>query len=457
MPHHFAALIQVNTRRRVFAYKVSMRTATSVDRLRVSISKGKNLDIGVAPRPAERETRPSSRVALLGRDFPGQKFDVLVGEGARVAAGQPVLRDRRRPDIVFATPASGVVAEINRGARRSLVSLQIHCDGDDATPAFTITATLGRDEVRRLMLESGLWTALRSRPFGYIPDPGNEPTALLVTAIDTEPLAPDPVVIIDSHAEQFARGMDALAVLCDAPVFLCQAPGVELPTGDSPRVQVAEFRGPHPAGLAGTHIHSLRPIGFGAGEVWHIGYQDVIALGYLVSTGRPWLQREIALVGPAVKQPRLLTVSCGAAVDELIAGELEEAPSRVISGSALSGHTAAGAEAYLGQRHNQLTVLPLGNPQRRFQWRKTLFDARQGGRPGPLLPMEDLERVSPPGVLPAPLLRALLVGDTERARDLGALELVEEDLALLTYACASKTDYGLLLRDVLDQLHKERA
>ena len=74
---------------------------------------------------------------------------------------------------------------------------------------------------------------------------------------------------------------------------------------------------------------------------------------------------------------------------------------------------------------------------------------------GPLIPTGDMERVAPPGILPVPLLRALLVGDIDRARDLGALELVEEDLALLTYSCTSGHQYGRLLRDVLDQLSKE--
>ncbi|MGI9305190.1 MAG: NADH:ubiquinone reductase (Na(+)-transporting) subunit A [Gammaproteobacteria bacterium] len=426
-----------------------------MDRVRVNIKKGKNLGIGVTPRPRAGDTKLSSNVALLGRDFPGVKFEVLADEGVRVKAGAAVLRDRYRPQIVFCSPVSGTVAAVNRGARRALMSLRIDCDDEQGVAELDVPAALGRDEVRRLMLASGLWTALRTRPFGHVPDSGGEPAALLVTAMDTEPLAADPAAIINGHAENFSRGMDALTALCEAPVYLCKAPDADISTGESKRVVVAEFSGPHPAGLPGTHIHSLCPIGFGPDEAWHIGYQDVISLGCLVSTGRPWAQREIALVGPAVKRPRVLTVSCGAAVGELLADELEEEPVRVISGSALSGHAAVGAEAYLGQRHNQLTILPEAQPERGSRWKKTVFDTGLGGKPGPFVPISDLERVAPPGVLPVPLLRALLVGDVERARDLGALELVEEDLALLTYVCASKTDYGPLLRDVLDRLYKE--
>ena len=423
--------------------------------MHVKIKRGLDLRLGTTPEGRIAGTKSSSSAAVLGRDFPGVKFEVLVDVGARVAAGEPMLRDRHRTDIVFTAPLSGTIAAVNRGARRALLSIQVVADGGGgATAGFPIPAVLDKDAARHLMLVSGLWTTLRKRPFGHIPDPDAEPNALLITAIDTEPLAPDPALVIAAHADPFTSGLKALTAICDAPVYLCQATGAEIPMGQSNRVRVAEFSGPHPAGLPGTHIFSLCPIGFNGSEVWHIGYQDVIALGHLVITGKPWLQRVVTIAGPAVQHPRLLTVPLAAAVDELVAGELKEGPVRVISGSALSGHTARGAEAFLGQRHNQVTVLPEAaseNPRRRHG----AFDTWLGGDPGPLIPIGDLERLAPPGILPVPLMRALLVGDIERARELGALELVEEDLALITYGCSSKNDYGKLLRDVLDQLHKE--
>jgi Na+-transporting NADH:ubiquinone oxidoreductase subunit A len=189
--------------------------------------------------------------------------------------------------------------------------------------------------------------------------------------------------------------------------------------------------------------------------VWHIGYQDVIALGCLMATGRSWMQRIVSLAGPSVAEPRVISVALGAAIDEVVAGELKDDGARVISGSVLSGHIAFGSEAYLGRHHRQITALPEANQQRVAPWRRAVFDTALGGAPGPLIPTGDFERVAPPGVLAVPLLRALLVGDVDRARDLGALELVEEDVMLLSYVCPSKTDYGALLRKVLEQLHRE--
>lgn len=425
--------------------------------LRFNVKKGLDLAIGAPPRSDTADVRNAADVALLGRDFPGVKLEVLHEEGTRVRAGEPVLRHRHRPEIVFTAPASGVLAAANRGARRTLVSLRIHRDSDGDAIEHGIPAEPDRSSLRALMRASGSWTALRTRPFARIPDAKGEPQALLITAIDTEPLAPDPIAIIGRHAAQFSRGLAVLGKICVAPLYLCRAPGALIDIGDAARVGVAEFGGPHPAGLPGTHVHSLCPIGFDGAEAWYIGYQDVISLGYLVTTGSCWFEREVALAGPAVRNPRVLRVPLGAAIHELVAGELEAGPVRVLSGSALSGHVAFDAEAYLGQRHRQITVLPEAKPERGLRWRRTVFDTALGGRPGPLVPTADLNRVAPPGILPVPLLRALLVGDVDRARDLGALELVEEDLALLGYMCPSKTDYGPLLRGVLNKLQQEGA
>jgi len=419
----------------------------------------KGLDLKLAPPPAVGTPEPKSamRVALLGRDFPGLRFDLLAHEGARVRAGEPLLRDRRRPEVVVVSPAGGTVAAVNLGARRALVSLEIDREDEQCAAAFEIPARPDREALRALMLASGTWTALRKRPFGIIPDPQAEPRALLITATDSEPLAPDPVATIVRHAEAFSAGVTALTEICESPVYLCQASRAAIPVRAPARIKVAEFTGPHPAGLPGTHIHALCPIGFDAGEAWHIGYQDVISFGHLLTTGTPWLYREISLAGPAVSRPRMLSTPLGASIKELVAGELEDRPVRLISGSALSGQVAAGTQAYLGQRHNQLTALPEAIPSEHPRRGHRVFDTGLRGTPGPLIAVGDLDRVAPPGILAVPLLRALLVGDVERARDLGALELVEEDLALLSYVCPSKTDYGPLLRDMLDQLREEES
>jgi len=429
--------------------------AKSYERTQVNIKRGMNLQIGAPPASMIDSEKSVTSAALLGSDFNGVKFDVLADEGTRIKAGEPLLRDRHRPEIVFTAPLSGNVTAVTRGARRALQSVRVTANHESEAVKFDIPSTIGMHDMRDLMLRSGLWTTLRARPFGRIPNPDSEPKALLVTAIDTDPLAPDPAFVIGEYANKFALGLDAIQKITDAPLYVCQRPGLDLPVRASEQVRIAEFHGPHPAGLPGTHIQSLCAIGFESAEAWHISYQDVISVGHLMETGRPWFTRVVSLAGPAVHNPRLLSVPLGACIDDLVAAELRDGAVRVISGSVLSGHMAFGAAAYLGQRHHQITALPEANGAQRSWWDRSVFDTDLGGEHGPLIPTGDYEAVAPPGILPVPLLRALLVGDTERARELGALELVEEDLSLLSVVCPSKTDYGPLLRHVLDELHKE--
>ena len=312
------------------------------------------------------------------------------------------------------------------------------------------------------LLVTGLWTALRTRPHGHVPDPATAPSSLFVTALDTNPLAARPEVAIGAAPADFANGLAVLAHLTDGPVHLCRAPGADIPAGDPERVTVSEFAGPHPAGLVGTHVHFLDPVG-PRKTVWHLGYQDAIAIGRSFTTGRPAPERIVALGGPDVMRPRLVRARLGAATGDVLEGELGDDGYRVISGSVLSGRRAAGPEAYLGRYHNQISVIPEAGGGESFSAYGRLRIAPPGapgralttalnGRPAAFVPLGGYERVMPLDILATPLLRALLVGDWETARALGCLELEEEDLALSTFVCPGKLDYGPALRAALDEI-----
>jgi Na+-transporting NADH:ubiquinone oxidoreductase subunit A len=384
-----------------------------------------------------------SRIALSGRDFRGVNFESLCEPGDEVQAGAALMRDARRPAIQFVAPVAGRVVRIERGARRKLISLQIDVDESPGVVRFEPPTTQDQASLREFMLASGVWSSLRTRPFGNIPNPDAEPAAIFVTALDAEPLAPQPRPIIETFSEEFRAAVNALTGISQAPLYVCLAPKHEPALGDSSKVRRASFTGGHSASLPGVHINALCPIGFGGGEVWHIGYQDVIALGHLLLHGSPWLQRIISLGGSAVKNPRSLCVSPGAAISELLADELHDGSVAILSGSAMYGRELAVGEDFLAAGQRQITVL-----------REAAGVAAAGS--GVLIPNEALEALAPPGIYPVPLMRALRVGDVERARELGALELVEEDMTPLSLACQSGSDYGSLLRAVLDQLEGQR-
>jgi len=448
-------------------------------RLQIKIRRGLDLPVEGSPRQEIGAALPVSHVGIVGRDYPGLKLAPLVEEGARVALGEPVLRDRADPRITCTAPAAGLVVAISRGERRSLRSVVIRIDGDERQEFDSYQSreldTLDRELVTRQLCESGLWPALRMRPFNRVATPGTVPFAITVTAIDTNPLAPDPALIIAGRPQDFADGLRVISRLTDGMLYVCCAPGTELPAPEAPHLITAEFDGPHPAGLPGTHMHMLCPAGAHR-TVWHIGYQDVIAIGSLFTTGRLSTERIVSLGGPMVKDPRLVTTRPGASLADLLRGELQPGESRVVSGSLLAGSEVTDWGAYLGRYDNQVTVLPEGRDREFLGWiapgrnkysitnaylsglRRRLpfrFTTNQNGSARAMIPIGSYERVMPLDILPTQLLRALLVGDAESAIELGCMELAEEDLALCTFVCPSKYDYGPLLRTLLDQIEKE--
>lgn len=446
--------------------------------VRIKIRKGLDLPIVGVPEQRIVDARPVQSVALVATDYVGLKPELAVAVGDHVRLGQPLFFDKRDRRIRFTAPGSGKITAIHRGARRALQSVVIELDGSDeetfqAHDSSTI-ASLDRAIVQDLLLQSGLWTALRTRPFSKIPMPDTTPHAIFVTAIDTRPLAADPRVVIAERPQEFADGVAALSRLTDGRVHVCHSGGepLRLPSIDS--VSGTAFDGPHPAGLPGTHIHFLDPVHEGK-SVWHINYQDVIAIGSLLTTGRISAERVVALSGPAVREPRLVRTRFGASTVDLLSDELEEGECRVISGSILSGRRAAGWAQYLGPYHLQVSVLREGRDRDFLGWmapgfgtysairafasavrfgHKFALTTSQHGRPRAMVPIGNFERVMPLDLLPVPLLKALLVRDTDAARDLGCLELDEEDLALCSFVCCSKYEYGPVLRDNLELIEK---
>jgi len=386
-----------------------------------------------------------------------------------------LFADKKNDGVQFTAPGSGKVIEINRGERRVFQSVVIELDGKDTAVKFkshTDLAALTRDAVVEELVESGLWTAIRRRPYEKIPAINAVPHSIFVNAMDTNPLAGDQALAIARQPEAFVDGISVISKLTEGTVFVCRDPQAAFDAGSA---QVETFSGKHPAGLVGTHIHHLDPVGEGK-EVWHVSAQDVIAIGRLFKEGVLSTERVVSLAGPSVKSPRLVVTRVGASLDELTAGELVDGSHRVVSGSILGGRTASGVFGYLGRYHQQVSVLEEGTHRVPFGWLspgtnkhsvmgiylsklmpgKLLdYTTNTNGSPRAMVPVGAYEKVMPLDILPTQLLRSLIVGDTDMAVKLGALELAEEDLALCTYVCPGKYEYGPILRDNLTTIELE--
>lgn len=443
-----------------------------------AFKKGLDLPITGAPDQTIHDGPAIRSVAILGPDYLGLKPKMLVAEGDDVERGTALFCHKDSPEVVFVAPAKGRVRAINRGARRVLQSVVI--DVDDAfAPGIAfgpIGPDAGADEVAQKLCASGLWTAFRTRPYSKVPAADSRPAAIYVQAMESDPLAADAALIINEKAEAFSTGLAAVAKLSEGKTYLCHAPGASIPGGDIPGVEAATFSGPHPAGLPGTHMHYLEPPTTDK-IVWTISYQDVLAVGQLALTGHLDPSLVISLAGPRASNPRLIRTMLGACISDLIAGEIEgDAPIRPISGSVLSGRMSEGPFDYIGRYARAITLITEDTKQTFMGWiaprrdqfgflpvlasafskgRKYDMGSNLHGGRRAMVPIGIFEELMPQDFLPTQLLRALLVMDTDSAQKLGALELDEEDLALCTFACPAKYEYGLALRDSLAKIEKE--
>lgn len=444
----------------------------------IKITKGLDLPIQGAPQQTIQDGNSVTRVAILGEEYIGMRPTMHAQEGDKVKKGQILFEDKKNPGVKFTAPAAGNIVEINRGAKRVLQSVVIQLEGDEsevfAKYSSAELASLDSAKVQENLVNSGMWTAFRTRPFSKSPALDSKPHSIFVSVMDTNPLAADPQIIIAERSEDFANGLQVISCLTDGKVFVNKAPGADIATG-SATVEVNEFSGVHPAGLVGTHIHHLDAVGQSK-KVWHVGYQDVLAIGSLFTTGELDNRKVVSLGGPEAKNPRLVRTLVGADITELTANEANDGDMRMLSGSVLQGNHAHGVHGYLGRFHNQVSILREGREKELFGWikpgvnqhsvtrayfghlsPKKLFGmtTTTNGSDRSMVPIGNYERIMPLDILPTLLLRDMISGDTDGAQSLGCLELDEEDLALCTYVCPGKYNYGPILRDCLEQIEKE--
>ena len=442
----------------------------------IKIKQGLDLPITGTPEQQISQGNAVTEVAIIGPDYVGMKPTMTVKEGDRVKKGQVLFTDKKTAGVQYTAPASGVVKAINRGDRRVFLSVVVAVEGSEEITFQSYPADklndISREDVQANLVASGLWTALRTRPYSKAPALDTVPASIFVTAMDTHPLAADPALIIAEQADAFKAGLQVLKRLTEGKLFVCKAPGANIPTAGIETTE--EFSGPHPAGLAGTHIHKLDAASV-VKTVWSIGYQDVIAIGQLFTTGSLNCERVISLAGPQVTKPRLVRTLMGANLTQLTAGELKDGENRLVSGSVFGGRTAAEGLGFLGRFHNQVSVLEEGRDRpllhylrpgferfsvmpiylSRFLNKTFNFTTSTNGSERAMVPIGTYERVMPLDILPTQLLRALIVEDMEVAVNLGALELDEEDLALCSYTCPGKYEYGPILRTNLTRIEQE--
>ncbi|MCP3890702.1 MAG: Na(+)-translocating NADH-quinone reductase subunit A [Desulfobulbaceae bacterium] len=443
----------------------------------IELTKGLDIPISGSPSTEIKESNKVGMIALIGDDYLGMKPTMLVKQGDRVITGQPLFQDKKNEGIVFTSPGCGIVYSINRGEKRKFESLVIRLDGDESTSFCEPVENpeeLEPETIRDLLINSGLWTTLRTRPYGKNPQIDSTPASLFITAMDSSPLAPKSQVIIAHYAKEYLTGLKALRQLLSCPIHYCSGEEELAAHEQLEGIEYWQFQGPHPAGLPSTHIHFVDPVHENK-TVWQIGYQDVICIGHLFLTGELLTERIVALCGGGIINPSLIKTRIGASISELLRRELTLDDLRIISGSVLSGREAAGFQTYLGRFHDQISVIKDSTGRSIFNWLlpgKERFSSRPvfassyvkeillpmstalwGGKRA-IYPLGTYDEVMPLDIIATSLLKSLAKGDTEKSKALGCLELIEEDLGLCGFVCPGKNDFGPDLREVLSAIER---
>lgn len=443
------------------------------------ITKGLNIPLAGEPEKVIEEKLNVKSVGLIGPDYIGMKPTMEVQVGDYVKLGQVIFTDKKMPGVKFTAPGCGKVTEVNRGDKRAFQSIVIELDGNDEVSFESFSEAdlnnLTIDKVKEILIESGQWTSLRSRPFEKVANPADMPHSIFVTAMDTNPLSLDYSSIIKEKEKDFNNGLTVLSHLTEGKINICKSPETQIEITSPAQTELHDFSGVHPAGNVGTHIHFIEPVGRKK-QVWHINAQEVIAIGQLFTTGKLSVERIVALSGPSANKPRYIKTRLGANLLDLIEGEKKDGDHRVISGSALSGRLCEDFFNYLGRYHYQMVMLEEEKERKFLGWLSpgfnlfsvkgvvlsTFFGAKNlelgtglNGDKRAIVPIGSYEKVMPLDILATYLLRSLAVDDIEEAEKLGCLELSEEDLALCTFVCQSKNDYGSMLRRNLTKIEKE--
>ncbi len=446
----------------------------------VSITLKKGLDLKISGKP-EKIFAGDIDPAFYGVkpvDFPGLIPKICVKPGDRVSAGSSLFYNKMNTVIQFTSPVSGVVREVVRGDRRKLLEIVVEKKGNDFAEFEKIsTENLNRETVREHLLKSGLWPAIRQRPYHIVANPDETPKSVFISGFDTSPLAPDyNFISYNSNGSFFRTGIAAIATLTEGRVNLVLN-GKEQPPeilNGLRGVEVSYFSGPHPAGNVGVHIHHIDPVNKGE-KVWCVNFQDVYAIGRLFEEGVYRPERIVALTGSEVLNPQYYRMLSGGSVAPMLNGNMKNGDLRYISGNVLTGSRIE-PDGYLGYYDSQVTVIPEGNYHeffgwaspgfRKFSFTKTFasalfprkeyrFDTNYHGGERAFVITGHYEKVLPMDIYPMHLLKAILVEDIERMENLGIYEVAEEDFALCEFICPSKIEIQSIIRKGIDLMIRE--
>jgi Na+-transporting NADH:ubiquinone oxidoreductase subunit A len=447
----------------------------------VRLRKGLDINLLGEADKVKADVKAPAMVALKPADFHGLVPKVVLKTGDKVKRGEVVFYDKYNKDVKFVSPISGTFEEIIRGEKRKILEVRIKADGsDDVVSVDPIDPTsLSADDVKKVMLENGLWPFLKQRPLDIIANPAVKPKAIFISAFDSAPLAPDYDFILHGQDQDFQHGLNAISKLTDGKVHLTLNGKVPADKAfqNAKNVVINKISGKHPAGNVGTQIHHIDPVGKGE-MVFTINSQDVVTIGKFFAEGKFDPTRIVALTGSEAKNRKYFRTIIGTQLTDIVKDNLASDNVRVISGNALTG-TKVDADGFLGFYDSHITVLPEGDEYKFFltkgwlgpgfdkysshrlfpTWimknKKYRLDTNMNGEKRGFVVTGEMEKVLPFDILPMQLIKAIMVKDIDAMEQLGIYEIAPEDFALCEYVCTSKIEIQEKIREGLDVIKEE--
>lgn len=444
----------------------------------IRIKKGLNINLVGAAEPTTSKAALSNVYAINLSDFHGLTPKMLVKEGAEIKAGEPLFFNKKIESMMFVSPVSGELIEIERGARRRILTLRILADKNQEFVSHK-TLDIGKasaTEIKQFLLKSGCWPFIKQRPYDLIADPVTTPKSIFISGFSTAPLAADLEYVLSGKEKELQAALSALGTLTPGKVHVSVGAGYTSIFSKMEGIELHSVSGPHPAGLVGTQINKIDPINKGE-RVWTIGAADLVIIGEALLTGKFNAERLIALAGSSIKKPQYFRTRIGAEVATfLYASGVNDKHFRVINGDVLTGSKTR-QDGHLGFYNSTVTAIPEGDDYELFGWTKPAFDkisttrsltfswlqpkkkydldTNTNGEHRAFVVTGLYEEVFPMDIYPLQLLKACMVKDLDEMEQLGLYEVIPEDFSLTEFICISKQPHQQIIREGLDLLHKE--
>ena len=441
---------------------------------KITIKKGHNINIsGLASR--EFTNAPTQKfVSISPQDFNYIKPKLLVKEGDHVSLGDALFFDKVNPEVKWPSIAAGTISKIVYGERRAVLDIIIKIDEIKEKNLDPIDRKnlASKEEVKNFIQNNNLWPFFTQRPFNKVVNPEDNPKCIIVSLADSSPLANDLSFSIAEKKDHIVSALSNIKKLTDGNLYVAVRGDNFSFLSDYDFISLVKVEGPHPSGNVGVILNRINPLNQNE-VVWTVQGSHLPILGKLFSKGIYDFSLNISIGGPSVK-PSYFKSRIGARFDNYKDSLLMESV-RIISGNVLTGKQV-NLDGFLGFYHSSFSVIEESFDRQFIGWlhpggksKYSVFNAYfgsnkksynfttlQNGSNRAFVPVDAWERVFPMDIYINALARSIEANDIDEMEQLGIYECDEEDVALCSFVCPSKSDVGAIIRKGLDTIYFDK-